>query len=126
MTEAEFINMRNLFTESHDNPKDGASMTEEDLAVMLGRYAYEQFPYQSSVMEELARPYTDQTERHATDSTINRTVLGLGSAHETNLGGCRRCPAGHFTQRMRPDVRSKRTKPIGLTYAHQIPNRTSA
>jgi hypothetical protein len=57
MTEADFINMRNLFTESHDNPKDGASMTEEDLAVMLGRYSYEQFPYQSSVMEELARPY---------------------------------------------------------------------
>lgn len=57
MTEADYINMRNLFTESHDNPKDGASMTEEDLAVMLGRYAYEQFPYQSSVMEELARPY---------------------------------------------------------------------
>lgn len=57
MTKAGYVNMRNLFTEAYDNPKDGASMTEEDLAAMLGRYAYEQFPYQSSMMEELARPY---------------------------------------------------------------------
>lgn len=69
MAEADYVNMRNLFTESHDNPKDGASMTEEDLAVMLGRYTYEQFPYQSSVMEELARPYilfsdTDVPEKY--------------------------------------------------------------
>lgn len=57
MSPGRFITMRNLFTESHDNPIDGASMTMADLAVMLGSYAYEQFPYQSSVMEELARPY---------------------------------------------------------------------
>lgn len=57
MSPARFITMRNLLTESHDNPKDGASMTEADLALMLGRYAYEQFPYQTSMMEELARPY---------------------------------------------------------------------
>ncbi|MET4096417.1 hypothetical protein [Arthrobacter sp. UYCu712] len=57
MSPGRFITMRNLFTEAHDNPIVGASMTMADLALMLGRYAYEQFPYQSSVMEELARPY---------------------------------------------------------------------
>lgn len=54
---ARFITMRNLFTEAYDNPDEGAPMTEEDIAVMIGRYSYEQFPYQSSMMEELARPY---------------------------------------------------------------------
>lgn len=51
--EEAFRQLRNLMTESHDAHPD----RDENLVAMLGGYAYEQFPYQTSIMEEIARPY---------------------------------------------------------------------
>lgn len=59
ITSNRFIRLRNLLTEAHDPAPDFdvTTATEADLAIMLNRYAYEQFPYQHSMMEELSRPY---------------------------------------------------------------------
>lgn len=48
-----FRQLRNLMTESHDAHPD----RDGNPVALLGGYAYEQFPYQTSIMEEIARPY---------------------------------------------------------------------
>lgn len=46
--EEAFRQLRNLMTESHDAHSD----RDENPLALLGGYAYEQFPYQTSIMEE--------------------------------------------------------------------------
>lgn len=53
LDEEAFRQLRNLMTESHDAHPD----RDENPVALLGGYAYEQFPYQTSIMEEIARPY---------------------------------------------------------------------
>lgn len=78
LTHPSYATLRNLFTESHDVSVE----THEDLATMVNRYLYEQAPYQTSAMEELARPYllfmdTDVPEQYRKpDSEDWREVLG--------------------------------------------------
>jgi hypothetical protein len=78
LTPEAYTTLRNLFTESHDISVE----TKVDLAVMTNRFVYEQVPYQTSVMEELARPYllfmdTDVPDQYRKpDSEDWREVLG--------------------------------------------------
>lgn len=48
-----FTQLRNLMTESHDPHPD----RDQNPVTLLGGYAYEQFQYQTSIMEEVTRPY---------------------------------------------------------------------
>lgn len=78
LTPSAYTTLRNLFTEAHDVSVE----THSDLAVTMNGFVYEQVPYQTSVMEELARPYllfmdTDVPEQYRKpDSEDWREVLG--------------------------------------------------
>lgn len=82
------IYMRNLFTESHGWPRDG----EMNLARLFSGIMYEQFPFQTSVKEELARPYllfadTEVRERYAFPGPGDWEPV-LGGTIEQALSAC--------------------------------------